>query len=105
MGSVNHPKFFDPDEMSIVKATFHEVWDVVEGQDALVIEDQSGRLKATIIRTLIDLVSDGITDKEQLKAEALRHLPLSGSGRRSSATALVTLASLTAPHCARARKP
>lgn len=75
MASVNHPKFYDPASMSLVKDTYHEVWAVIEGQNALVI-DKEADLKRTIIRKLMDLVSDGVTDKEVLKTETLRQLPL-----------------------------
>ena len=40
------------------------------------IKDVSGTLKATIIRKLLELVSEGVTDKDILKAQALGELRL-----------------------------
>ena len=76
MGSVNHPRLFDTAAMKLVKDTFHEVWAVVEGQNAILITADQTQLKTAIIRKLLDLVCEGTTDKETLKAEALRQLPL-----------------------------
>jgi hypothetical protein len=52
------------------------VWEVVEGQDVLSINDDCGVLQGAIIRRLLDLASDGVTDKDTLKTEALKQLPL-----------------------------
>jgi hypothetical protein len=76
MGSVNHPRLYHPASMNLVKDVFREVWGIVKGQDVLVIEDVSGNLKVTIIRKLIELVSEGVTDKDILKAQALDELRL-----------------------------
>jgi hypothetical protein len=76
LGSVNHPKLYDPAAMNLVKGTFHEVWSIIEGQNALVIADDTNVLKAAIIEKLLGLVSDGVLDKEMLKAEVLRQVPL-----------------------------
>jgi hypothetical protein len=58
--------------MKLVK----DVWGIVKNQDVLVIKDASGTQRATIIRKLIELVSEGITDKDVLRAEALAELRL-----------------------------
>jgi hypothetical protein len=76
MSSVNHPKYYDPAVMDVVKNSFHEVWAILEGQNTLVIRENEGDLKAAIIRKLLDLVSEGVTDRETLRLETLRELPL-----------------------------
>ena len=76
MGSVNHPRLYDPAAMNLVKDVFREVWGIVKGQDVLVIKDVNGTLKATIFRKLVELVSEGVTDKDILKAQALGELHL-----------------------------
>ena len=76
MGSVNHPKLYDPAAMKLVKDVFREVWGIVKNQDVLVIKDASGTQRATIIRKLIELVSERVTDKDILRAEALGELRL-----------------------------
>ena len=76
MGSVNHPKLYDPAAMKLVKDVFREVLEIVKNQDVLVIKDASRTQRATIIRKLIELVSEGITDKDVLRAEALGELRL-----------------------------
>ena len=76
MGSVSHPKLYDPAAMNLVKDVFREVWGIVKDQDVLVIKDASGTQRAAIIRKLIELVSEGVTDKDVLRAEALAELRL-----------------------------
>ena len=76
MDSVSHPKLYDPAAMNLVKDVFREVWGIVEGQDAFLIKDASGTQRAAIIRKLIELVSEGVTDKDVLRAEALGELRL-----------------------------
>ena len=72
---VDHAEFYDPASMPLVKDTFREVWAVIEGQNALAIGNEAD-LKRTIMRKLMDLVADGVRDKEALKTETLRQLPL-----------------------------
>jgi hypothetical protein len=76
MISVKHLRLYDPAAMKLVKETFHEVWDLFEGQDVLLIKDHSGMLKGAVIRKLLDLVLSGVTDKRTLKAEALKQWPV-----------------------------
>jgi len=76
MASANHPKLYDPAAMNLVKDVFREVWGVVEDQDAFLIKKASGTQRAAIIRKLIELVSEGVTDNDVLKAEALGELRL-----------------------------
>ena len=76
MGSVNHPSLYDPAAMASIKEAFYEVWKTVEAQDALRLAPDERELKAAIIRQLIDLVADGTTNPEELKAQVLGNLPL-----------------------------
>ena len=75
MGLVNHPRLFDTAAMNLITDTFHEVWAMVEGRNPILTADED-RLKTVIIQKLLDLVSKGTTDKETLKAQTLRKLPL-----------------------------
>jgi hypothetical protein len=76
VGSVNHPKFYDDAAMASIKAAFHDVWEILQAHNDLYGEDSAGELKAAIIRRLIDLVADGTTNPEELKAKVLKNLPL-----------------------------
>lgn len=76
MGSVNHPKIYDDATMTTVKAAFHDVWATVAAHDPFRDTAGDDDLKATIIRKLIDLVSEGKTSQDELRSEALRQLPL-----------------------------
>jgi hypothetical protein len=78
MGSVNHPKLYDAATMAMVREVFHEVWGALEGQDVFAVEAHGG-LKAAIIRRLLDLVAEGTTSPQQLKAQVLKGLPLGGA--------------------------
>ena len=69
------PQTFDTAAMNLITDTFHEVWAMVEGRNPILTADED-RLKTVIIQKLLDLVSKGTTDKETLKTEALRKLPL-----------------------------
>jgi hypothetical protein len=75
MGLVKHPRLFDAAAMHLVTDTFHEVWAVVQGRNPILSADED-RLKTVIIQNLLDLVSKGTTDKETLKTQTLRKLPL-----------------------------
>jgi hypothetical protein len=44
---------------------------VLPPTDTFLIKDASGTQKAAIIRKLVQLVSEGVTDKDALRAEAL----------------------------------
>ena len=74
VGSVNHPRLYDPAAMANIKAAFYEVWKTVEAQDALRLAPDERELKAAIIRQLIDLVADGTTNPEALKTQVLDNL-------------------------------
>ena len=77
MGSLNHPKYYDTADLDLVTESLHDVWEVVKGQNSLVLTQNEEALRTTIIQSLLDLVAEGITDKQMLKSEALKRLPLS----------------------------
>jgi hypothetical protein len=76
VGSVNHPKLYDPAAMASIKAAFYEVWTALEAQHAIYGKDGAAELKAAIIRRLIDLAANGTTHPEEMKAQVLKNLPL-----------------------------
>jgi hypothetical protein len=74
VGSVNHPKLYDPAAMASIKAAFSDIWNTLQAQDAIHGEESAAELKAAIIRRLIGLVADGTTSPEELKAKILTKL-------------------------------
>jgi hypothetical protein len=82
MGSVNHPKLYDPHVITTLKAAFHDVWTVVDASDQPRAAAEDHQLKAEIIRKLLELVSTGTTDQAELRAEVLRQLPMASPGPR-----------------------
>ena len=76
MGSVNHPKLYDPAATASIKAAFYEIWKTLQAQDALRTGLCDAELKVAIIRRLVELAADGTTSPEELKAQVLGNLPL-----------------------------
>jgi hypothetical protein len=74
-GSKHHPKSYDPHIASIIAAAYHDIWDTIEDYDTLRMSGSDAEIKAAIIRMLLDLVSEGTTSREELKARALEGLP------------------------------
>ena len=75
MGSIHHPIFYDPEIAAIIKAAYHDIWDMVEEYDSLRVSGSDTEIKAAIIQHLLNLVAEGTIKPEELKAQALRHLP------------------------------
>lgn len=73
MGSLN--KSYDPAAMANVKIAFRDVWETLQSRITLHGEQDAAELKAAIIRRLIDLVADGTTNPDELKAKVLKNLP------------------------------
>ena len=101
MGSVNHPKLYDPATMASIKAAFYEVWMALETQRA-VDGTEDAELKAAIIRRLIDLAANGTVHPEEMKAEVLEESAArlaspsssddqSGTGSMHSSVSFLTL--------------
>jgi hypothetical protein len=75
MGSKYHPKLYHPDTAAALKVAFYDVWDVIERQNAL----RYGRLeqndmKAAVAQKLLDVINDGVTDREEIVGEVLSRL-------------------------------
>lgn len=62
--------------MLSIRAAFHDVVDTLRAQSALVAGPREDALKAEIIRRLLELVANGTTNPEELKAQVLGNLPL-----------------------------
>ena len=52
MGSVNHPKLYDPAMMATIKAAFHDVWSTVEADGSRGDPVRDEDCKAAIVRRL-----------------------------------------------------
>ena len=76
MGSVSHPRLYDPATMVEIKAAFYDVWDTITVHTPFREHTHDRDLRAEIIRQLLDLVADGTTSKQDLKAQVLKNLPL-----------------------------
>lgn len=74
MRPTNQPKPFDEAELELVKDSFREIWAIIEHQNVLHLRSGQQEMKAIIIRKLLELVDNGVTDQEQLKAEVLRQV-------------------------------
>jgi hypothetical protein len=82
MDSVNHSSFYDPAAMVSLKTAFRGVWEELRAQDTFRVGLSETELKAAIIRRLMELVADGTTNPEELKAQVHPECPLGSSTRR-----------------------
>ena len=74
MSPINHPRAFDDAEIGLVKDSFREIWAIIEHQNVLHLRSAPQEIKAIIIRKLLELVDNGVTDQQQLTAEVLRQV-------------------------------
>jgi hypothetical protein len=70
MGSLRHPKLFDPVTIESVRDVFHDVLHDLKEHDALLISAHEQALKAEIIERLLELVNQG-TPQHEWKAQVL----------------------------------
>ena len=75
MGSVKHPKLYDPATMVTLKAAFHEVWTTVEADGSRSDPVRDEDCKAAIIRRLLDLAASGCMERNELVAKLLSDRP------------------------------
>jgi hypothetical protein len=75
MGSVSHPKLYDPATIATLKAAFHEVWSTVEADGSRGDPVRDEDCKAAIIRRLLDLAATGVTSRDELVSTLLTHRP------------------------------
>jgi hypothetical protein len=73
MGSANHPRIYDPATLAIARDAFYDVWAELEVNDRPHIRLDDG-LKAEIVSKLLELVSEGTTERAELRAEVLRQI-------------------------------
>ena len=71
MGSVNHPKLYDPAMMATIKAAFHDVWSTAEADGSRGDPVRDEDCKAAIIRRLLDLAATGTLARDELVAKLL----------------------------------
>ena len=76
MGSRNHPNLYDPAASASIKVAFYEILKALEAQHAFQGTPFEAELKVAIIRRLVELAADGMTNPEELKAQVLGNLPL-----------------------------
>ena len=75
MGSVNHPKLYDPATIATLKAAFHDVWTTVEADGSRGDPVRDEDCKAAIIRRLLDLAATGTLARDELVAKLLSDRP------------------------------
>jgi hypothetical protein len=74
MGSVSHPRLYDPAMMVTIKAAFYDVWDAIHVHTPSRDHAYDDDIRAEIIRRLLDLVADGTTDRDELKTQVIKSL-------------------------------
>ena len=75
MGSLKHPRVFSRGESEEIRAAFHDILDVLAGQETYVFVGSDDGLRTLIIRELMMLASRG-TSVQDWKSEVLKALPL-----------------------------
>jgi hypothetical protein len=75
MGSVRHPKLYDPVIVESVRDAFHEIMDELNEHYLLRDGDSDERMKAELIKRLLALATDG-TPAREWKFKILSNLPL-----------------------------
>jgi DNA-binding ferritin-like protein (Dps family) len=73
MRPTNQLRAFDEAELELVKDSFREIWAIIEHQNVLHLRSGQQEMKI-IISKLLELVDNGVTDKQQLKEEVLRRV-------------------------------
>jgi hypothetical protein len=75
MGSKYHPKLYHPDTAAALKLAFHEIWNVIERQDAVRFDQiEQNDVRAAIAQQLLDVVNEGTTGREEIIREVLNRL-------------------------------
>ena len=79
MASQFPPSFYDEEKLSVLEQAFRDVWRTLSMNDAIGIRTATNdyELRAAIVRRLMDLVAEGITDPRELRRRTLIALPLS----------------------------
>jgi hypothetical protein len=66
----------DPKTLMAIDLAFDAAWNVLETRDLLVRFSNDSELKAELSQRLVVLASDGVTDAEELRRQALASFPL-----------------------------
>jgi hypothetical protein len=75
MGSKYHPKLYEIETVATLKDAFYDIWERVERQNALRISrSDEDDIRAAIIQTLLDVVAEGTTSREDMTRQALKRL-------------------------------
>ena len=66
----------DPKTLTAIDVAFDGAWNVLETRDLLARFTNDFELKAELGQRLVVLASDGVTDAEELRRQALASFPL-----------------------------
>jgi hypothetical protein len=66
----------DPKTLTAIDFAFDGAWNVLETRDLLARFTNDSELKAELSQRLVVLASDGVTDAEELRRQALASFPL-----------------------------
>ena len=66
----------DPKTLTAIDFAFDAAWNVLETRDLLARFTNDSELKAELSQRLVVLASDGVTDAEELRRQALASFPL-----------------------------
>jgi hypothetical protein len=66
----------DPKTLAAIDLAFDGAWNVLETRDLLARFTNDSELKAELSQRLVVLASDGVTDAEELRRQALASFPL-----------------------------
>jgi hypothetical protein len=77
MASQYPPDFYDEAKLSVLEQAFRDVWRTLSMNDAIRAGKKDDDLRMAIVRRLMDLVAEGITDPQELRKRTLISLPLS----------------------------
>ena len=80
MGSFYHPRLYEPDMANVIREAFYDMWETVEGNVGSLSPMADDELKAAIIKTLFELVSQGRTTRADLSEDVLRSFKLGSIG-------------------------
>jgi hypothetical protein len=66
----------DPKTLAAIDLAFEGAWNVLETRDLLARFTNDSELQAELSQRLVVLASDGVTDAEELRRQALASFPL-----------------------------
>jgi hypothetical protein len=75
MASRYPPGYYDEAKLSVLEQAFRDVWITLSMNDAIRAGKKDDDLRAVIVRRLMDLVAEGVTDPQELRRRTLMALP------------------------------